>query len=145
MSAVARLRRALPLVALAMVTLAVGGCRPLYLPPVPASEPVPAIARLGDASSLRIVGGTPVLHVVLAAVPQAGWLAVQWFAPNDTEAASDSVWVAPADVGQGRTLSLPPRVTPAPGEWRAVVSLRGRVLRQFRVDVPAAASAAPSP
>ena len=52
-----------------------------------------------------------------------------------------SVWVAPADVGQGRTLLLPARVTLSAGEWRAVASLRGQVLRQFRVEVPSPAGA----
>ncbi|MEJ2288767.1 MAG: hypothetical protein P8Y02_09015 [Deinococcales bacterium] len=120
------------------LALALPGCRPLYVPVVPERLPVPKLAQLADDSSLRYVAGTLQLHVVLAAVPEAGWLAVQWFAPDGSEAASDSVWVAPADVGQGRTLTLPARVRPTAGEWRAVASLHGAVLRQFRVTVPSA-------
>ncbi len=121
------------------LALALTGCRPLYVPLVPKPVPVPHLARLGDGSSLRWADGTLQLHVILAAIPEAGWLAVQWFAPDGSEAASDSVWVAPADVAQGRTLRLPARVKPTPGEWRAIVSLHDVVLRQFRVTVPGAA------
>lgn len=128
---------------LAALALGVAGCRPLYLPPVPPVQPAPSPARLGDGSALRVVGDTLVLHVVLAQIPHEGWLAVQWFAPDDTEAASDSVWVAPSDAGQGRTVRLPSRVRLTPGEWRAVTSLGGSVLRQFRVDVPPSAGASP--
>lgn len=115
--------------------LGLGACTPLYLPPVPEHVPVHEVAQLGDASALRFRGGDLTLHVVLDRIPRAGWLAVQWFAPDGAEVASDSVWVAPADVGQGRTLALPARVTPRAGEWRAVVSLGGEVLRQFRTTV----------
>jgi len=145
--AVARRRRrplAAALVA-GLTAVALAGCRPLYLPPVPAREPTPAVARLGDASALRLDGGRLVLHVVLAEIPRAGWLDVQWFAPNGSQAADDSVWVAPADVGQGRTLTLPPRVALSAGEWRAVTSLRGQVLRQFRLEVGAGPTPRGSP
>lgn len=126
------------LVSLALA-LALSACRPLYVPLVPKPVPVPQLARLGDGSSLQFVDGTLRLHVVLADIPQAGWLAVQWFAPDGAQAASDSVWVAPGDVGEGRTLTLPARVKPTAGEWRAVVSLRGDLLRQFRASVAGAA------
>jgi len=138
--------RVVPAAVLAVLVVAalagvLAGCRPLYVPPVPRPLPTPGVAQLGDASALVLAHGTLALHMVLAAIPEAGWLAVQWFAPDDTEAASDSVWVAPADVGQGRTLLLPARVTLSAGEWRAVASLRGQVLRQFRVEVPSPAGA----
>ncbi len=123
-----------PLLAL---LLGLGACTPLYVPPVPERVPVHEVAQLGDASALRLRDGVLTLHVVLDRIPDAGWLAVQWFAPDGTEVASDSVWVAPANVGEGRTLVLPPRVSPSAGEWRAVVSLRGEVLRQFRATVTA--------
>lgn len=126
---------------LTCLLVSLAGCQPLYLPPAPQAQHVPPVAELGDASAVRLEGGTLVLHMVLAEVPEPGWLAVQWFAPDGIEASSDSVWVTPADVGQGRTMMLPPRVTLTTGEWRAVASLRGRVLRQFRVEVPAGAVA----
>lgn len=133
-------RAVLVAVAVAALAAAVPGCRPLYVPPVPQRQPTPAVARLGDASSLTYEDRSLSLHVILAEVPRAGWLAVQWFGPDDTEAASESTWVTPADVGQGRTLRLPERVTAAPGEWRVVVTLHDQVLRQFRVEVPPAAA-----
>ncbi len=120
------------------VLVSLTACTPLYVPPVPARIPVHEVAQLGDGSSLRHVDGTLTLHVVLERLPEAGWLAVQWFAPDGKEAASDSVWVGPADVGEGRTLTLPARVAVRAGEWRAVVSMKGDVLRQFRTTVPAA-------
>lgn len=129
--------------ALAVVLAALlAGCRPLYLPPVPEPVPVAAEARLADGSELAMVGGLPTLYLVLGALPQDGWLAVQWFAPDGGEAASDSIWVTSQDVGRRRTVLLPRAVgAPAVGEWRAVVSLHGRILRQFRVTVPAAGAA----
>jgi len=120
-----------------LLAVALAACTPLYVPLVPERIPVREVAQLGDASSLIDDGGVLTLHVVLDRVPRAGWLAVQWFAPDGVEAASDSVWVTPADVGQGRTLTLPRRVTPTIGEWRAVVSLGSDVLRQFRTTVVA--------
>ncbi|MEJ2666874.1 MAG: hypothetical protein P8Z81_07225 [Deinococcales bacterium] len=139
-----RRSRALALV-LVLTVAALPGCSPLYLPPVPARVPVPQLPQLGDASSLRVENGTLVLHVVLDNVPEEAWLAVQWFAPDGRQVASDSVWVTPADVGQGRTLSLPSRTALTSGEWRAVTSMRGRVLRQFSVEVPAAGGGTPAP
>jgi hypothetical protein len=136
-----RRRRTLLLVGVLLTSS--GGCRPLYLPPVPDSVNVTPMARLGSDSGLRVgpPGGALRLHLVLLAVPQAGWLAVQWFAPDGREAASDSVWVTPQDEGQGRTLGLPANAGPATaGEWRAVVSMDGVVLRQFRLAVPEAGS-----
>ncbi len=137
-----RRRRTLLLVGVLLATG--GGCRPLYLPPVPDSVSVAPMARLGSDSGLRVgpPGGGLRLHLMLLGVPQAGWLAVQWFAPDGREAASDSVWVTPQDEGQGRTLELPANAGPASaGEWRAVVSMHGVVLRQFRLAVPEAAGA----
>ncbi len=120
-----------------VLLLGLGACTPLYLPPVPERVPVHEVAQLGDASALGFRDRVLTLHVVLDRIPEAGWLAVQWFAPDGSEVASDSVWVAPADVGEGRTLALPSRVSLSAGEWRAVVSFRGDVLRQFRATVPA--------
>jgi len=120
------------------LVVALVACTPLYVPLVPERIPIREVAQLGDGSTLSDDAGVLTLHVVLDRVPRAGWLALQWFAPDGTEAASDSVWVTPADVGQGRTFTLPPRVTPTAGEWRAVVSFGSDVLRQFRTTVVAA-------
>ncbi len=124
--------------ALALLVL-LTACQPLYLPPVPASNTPNVLTSLDDVSKLDMRGGVLTLHLVLATVADEGWLAVQWFAPSGAEATSDSVWIAPADAGQGRTLSLPGDVLLRNGEWRAVASYAGVVLRQFRfvvTDVP---------
>lgn len=123
--------------ALALV-VSLSACQPLYLPLVPERLPAPALTQLGDGSSLTLQGGVPTLHLVLARVPERGWLAVQWFAPDGREAASDSVWIDPAAEGEGRTLTLPARVAVTPGEWRAVVSFGHDIVRQFRLELPAA-------
>lgn len=131
-------RAAARLGAIGALLVGLASCRPLYLPPVPPRLPVHEVAQLADASSLELAHDRLRLHLVLQRVPRAGWLAVQWFAPDGREAASDSVWVTPGDVGQGRTLQLTGRVTLAPGEWRAVVSLGDEVLRQFRLTLKSA-------
>lgn len=122
---------------------ALAGCTPLYVPLVPEAPPVPAVARLSDASRLELVEGRPRLVLGLAAagataLEQGGaWLDVQWFAPAGAQAASESVWLMSAGNAEELTFDLPADVLVVPGEWRAVVSLDGMVLRQFRVDVAA--------
>ena len=123
--------------AVALSSALAAGCTPLYLPPVPAAVPDAPVTSLGDASALEVVDGVLRLHVILAGVSRDGWLALQWYAPRGAEVASDSSWVEPSDVGTGRTFSLPRSIDAVAGEWRAVVSFDGRVVRQFRATVPA--------
>lgn len=128
------LRRALATLAVVVaILLGAGACRPLYLPPVPEAVPRIQRTRLDDRSSLAQDGDTLRLHVLVTRLASPGWLAVQWFAPSGAEAASDSVWVGADQVGTGLTFYLPPSVSRTPGEWRAVASMDGVVLRQFRV------------
>ncbi|MDX1815085.1 MAG: hypothetical protein R3239_03915, partial [Thermodesulfobacteriota bacterium] len=61
-------------------------CQPLYVPLVPKRLPVTPVFQVADASALTLVAGIPTLHLVLQRVPSAGWLAVQWFAPDGREA-----------------------------------------------------------
>lgn len=112
--------------------------------------------RIAEGGVLELVAGRPQLTFGVVGVVEAGWVDVQWFAPDGHEAASESRWVevaggdaqaaasaggagsASAEISAGPwALRLPDDVTVVAGEWRAVVSMHGRFLRQFRVVVPA--------
>jgi hypothetical protein len=114
-----------------LLLFGLAACTPLYLPPVPDREPIPQVERLtlGNASALELSGDTLQLVVSLERVPAEGWLAVQWFAPNNRQVASDALWVGPQDEQFSRTFFLPQTVTA--GEWRAVVSFGDSYVRQF--------------
>lgn len=136
--------RRVRVVAAALAVAAAGGCTPLFVPPVPA--PVVAAApawRLAGDAALRAtdVGGRwrLRLRVRFDEVPAAGWVAVQWFGPAGGERASAALRVAPEDVGRVFALDLPADVALVPGPWRALLSVDGRVVRQFEADVPDAA------
>lgn len=118
---------------MALLVLAVGACRPLYLPPIPEDVPYEPGVRVATFTAEPDASGRPALEVVLTGVEAAGWLNVQWMAPNGTEAASEAVWLEPADP-EARFV-LPADVEPVAGEWRAVVSFGPRLLRQFRFDL----------
>lgn len=135
--------RALAILALAFTLAA---CTYTYLPPVPKIRtPEPRLDIL-DSPGLQ-AGPTGLrLAVRLSEVPEAGWLAVQWFGPDNTEVASDSIWISPQDEGTTRTLYLPTSGPLADGVWRAVVSFGGRVQRQFALEVGSAGpGATPQP
>ncbi|MFO7547176.1 MAG: hypothetical protein R6W77_16920 [Trueperaceae bacterium] len=127
----------------AVATLVLAACRPLYLPIVPDEVPVALEVRLTDDSTITLTDGRPQLSLVPESVEVPGWLDVQWFAPNGREAASMSVWLEPsaqegsqAPAARAVVVTLPVDVDLVPGEWRALVSMGGRFLRQFRIDVP---------
>ncbi len=123
-----------------MLVLLLSACTPLYLPPVPERGVPPPAERLelagGSALTLREEGGLE-LRLQLANVPEAGWLAVQWFSPAGQEVASDSVWLAPGDVGVNPSFLLPGGHEVTPGPWRAVLSFEGRLVQQFALEVSA--------
>lgn len=126
----------------AALVLLLGACSPLYVPLVPgdALAPEPSFRLRGDAR-LEVVTGaddapTLLLRVRADEVPEAGWLAVQWFGPAGAARASDSLWFDAADVGRERLWPAPPQLRVSAGEWRAVLSWQGRVVRQLRVEVP---------
>ncbi len=110
-------------------------CRPLYLPLVPDSPPYEPGARLVSVQAELDVAGRPRLELSVVDVAAPAWLAVQWLAPSGREQASESVWVEP-EGASAIVLSLPADVALVRGEWRAVVSLGGRLLRQFTFTVP---------
>lgn len=132
------------------------GCRPLYIPLVPEAPRQAQMLRLGTDSQLEVVAGRPrlTLNLTTAAgsetdggasdattAPESpadgAWLDVQWFGPTGAQAASESQWFQPGAAPQVLIFSLPADIDAVAGEWRAVVSTSGRLLRQFRVDVTA--------
>lgn len=134
--------RGAALVAL-LAALALGGCTPLYLPPVPAStvRPEPRLA-FEARSGLARVDGRPELALALREVPAEGWLALQWFGPDDRPAGSDSVWLEPGMEGLVLRLPPPAGAPAADGAWRVVASFGGAVVRQFALAAPPAEEAA---
>lgn len=127
---------------IATLALLLGACAPLYVPLVPGDTltPEPTFRLRGDAL-LEVVTGaddaaTLLLRVRADEVPEAGWLAVQWFGPAGGARASDSLWFETDDVGRERLWPAPPQLRVSAGEWRAVLSWQGRVVRQLRVEVP---------
>lgn len=113
-----------------------GGCTPLYLPPVPAPSvrPSPRLAFEAD-SGLALADGRPELTLSLRSVPEDGWLALQWFGPDNREAASDSLWLEPGMEGLALRLPLPVGAEVRPGRWRVVLSFGREVVRQFSLEV----------
>jgi hypothetical protein len=128
--------RPFTLVALLLVTLA--ACSPLYLPLVPGDALVaePRLRLLGESVLDVADDGALRLDLTLAEVPREGWLAIQWFGPAGGVVASDSVWLDRDDAGRSLTVAPPAATTLRSGEWRAVVSWYGELVRQFRVLVP---------
>ena len=132
--------RCVALSAVAIATLvALAGCRPLYIPLVPDPQAAPTATRLSDGSQLAVVAGRPRLVIGFAASGQSAqdgaWLDVQWFGPSGAQAASESLWLDGTSPLQQLVFELPVDVEIVQGEWRAVLSLDGILLRQFRADV----------
>ena len=120
-------RFTLPILAL----LLLGACTYTYIPPVPESRTREEVFDLSSPSGLTTEGERLRLDVSVDEVPEADWLAVQWYAPNNDQVASESVWVEPQAEGTVRTVLSPERVALRPGTWRAVLTFRGRIVRQF--------------
>lgn len=118
-----------------LLLLLLGACQPLYFPLVPeTSMPQPRLqleVQLGLTNA-----GRPEVEILVLSVPEPGWLAIQWFAPDNREAASESSWLEEGTVGQRLNLLLPADVTPVAGTWRALLSQGPVVLRQLSVEVP---------
>jgi hypothetical protein len=108
-------------------------CTFLYLPPELPVQTIPETFDISGSSGLTYKNNLLELSVLLSNVPSEGWLAVQWYAPNSKEIASDSVWIEARDEGLEQTFTLPQ--VPSRGEWRAVVSFEKTLLRQFSFDV----------
>ena len=133
---IGRIRRSrLSLAALlATALLLLSACQPLYIPPVPTPLELPERLELDAQAGLD--GQRPRVSVELLNIPEEGWLAVQWFSPNNRESASESVWITPADENSTMVLQLPSDVEAGSGRWRAVLSMDDRVLRQLSIEVP---------
>jgi hypothetical protein len=131
---------------LLLVAVLVTACVPLFLPPVPRDGLTPEAAwRVhGDAGLEVLVGAGGAarglrLTFTLVEVPEAAWLALQWFGPTGGERASDARWVSPEDVGRPLVWEAPAGLELVAGRWRAVLSVGDRLLRQFDVEVPTGA------
>ena len=123
------------LVYLLVLMLSLSGCAYTYLPPVrEARVPEPRLT-IAAASRLGQNETTIRLDLRLVTVPEADWLAVQWFGPNNDEVTAESVWVVPTERPQNVAVSLPPSAVLRDGLWRAVLSYQGRFVRQFSVQV----------
>ena len=107
-------------------------CTYTYIPPVPEARSREKVFDLSSSAGLTQVGERLRLEYSVNEVPEADWLAVQWFAPNNDRVASESVWIEPGDEGVTQTLRSPERISLSPGTWRAVLSFRGRIVRQFK-------------
>ena len=115
-----------------LVLTLLSACAYTYIPPVPEARTREKVFDLSSPAGLTQVGERLRLEYSVNEVPEADWLAVQWFAPNNDRVASESVWIEPGDEGVTQTLRSPERVTLSPGTWRAVLSFRGRIVRQFK-------------
>ena len=127
------------LAAIALLVAAGSACVPLFIPPLPSDrlEPEPAFRLHGDARLERASEDGPGLVLVMRAaeVPSGGWLAVQWFGPSGPARASESVWFDLEMLDAEVRLETPPSLEVTPGEWRAVLSWGGRLVRQLRIEV----------
>ena len=122
--------------ALTLLVLFLSACAYTYIPPIPRTQPMPEPAfTVAPSSELFREGRTLRLRLRVTEVPAADWVAVQWLGPRNQEAGSESVWFEPSPDPQVADFVLPEGVVLTPGEWRAVVSYRGRVARQFSVEV----------
>jgi hypothetical protein len=113
--------------------LFLSSCTFLYLPPELPVQSIPETLDISGSSGLTYKNNLLELSVLLHNVPSEGWLAVQWYAPNSRQIASDSVWIERRDEGLAQTFTLPQ--VPSRGEWRAVVSFEQTLLRQFSFNV----------
>jgi hypothetical protein len=113
------------------------GCMPLFLPPIP-SNPLVAetVWRVSSESALAWNGAGLELRVRFSEIPEAAWVAVQWFGASNGERASASYWVEPSDLEADFTWPLPADIVGATGAWRAVVSVGSTLLRQFDGSIP---------
>ena len=118
-----------------LLLLVLGGCTFTYTPIVrEARVPEPRLV-ITEPSELVQNETSLQLNLSLAVVPEADWLAVQWFSPGNDEVAAESVWLEPGPGPRTLSVSLPPSAILEPGLWRAVLSYQGRLARQFAVMV----------
>jgi hypothetical protein len=121
-------------VALLGGVMLLAGCTFSYLPPIPEGQAMPTRLELRSADGLIQADGRLALEVTLVNLSREGWLAVQWFSPQNREVASEAQWVSATPPHRHRFV-LPEEVALTPGRWRAVVSFEGELLRQFSLEV----------
>jgi hypothetical protein len=119
-----------------LVLVSLESCRPLYLSPVPRLTTVTKRLVIDSSSRIIVRQGRPALEIVVKSVPNPGWLALQWFGPDNRLVASVSIWVNEDDGGVTRILLLPSGVPVIVGEWRVLAVFGDRVVRQFSGSVP---------
>ena len=110
-------------------------CTPLFVPPVRSSLEAPEILDLAGSQGLRRRGERLELSLQLNNVPEEGWLAVQWYSPDNALLASDSQWIESEDEGFARTYALPGDTEVVAGDWRVVVSFEDGFIRQFGLTI----------
>ncbi len=124
-------------VALLLLSLTLAGCAFTYIPLLrQPNVPTPRL-YVAEQSALKQTNRGLELTLGLETVPQADWLAVQWFDPANNEVYATSLWLEPAPSLQTIATRLPPRVALEDGLWRAVVSYQGILERQFSATVRA--------
>lgn len=121
-----------------LLSFLLGSCTFTYIPPVrEVRVPEPRLT-FTEPSGLEQNETSIKLSLSVATVPEADWLAVQWFGPANDEVAAESVWLEPASnpgTVQAIAVSLPPSVALQNGLWRAVLSYQGQLARQYSVTV----------
>ncbi len=115
--------------------LFLSSCTFLYIPPLIESQPFKESLDIENSKGLYLEDDKLFLSVKLNQVPTEGWLMVQWFAQDNTEAASDALWVNQENEGFSSLYVLPANVTLAEGNWRAVLSFNNNFIRQFSLDI----------
>lgn len=130
-----KMPRHLALFLLVLFTLVLGSCTFTYIPLVRTPNPVTPRLLVGESSHLVEKETTLELVLQLETVPEPDWLAVQWFSPANEEVDATSLWLEPAAKVQRITTALSPEVELSEGLWRAVISYRGVLERQFSITV----------
>lgn len=125
------------LLALFFALLTLGSCTFTYIPLVRTPNPITPRLMVGESSHIAEKEDTLELVLRLETVPEADWLAVQWFDPSNEVVSATSLWIVPAANTQRVTTALPADVVPAEGLWRAVISYQGVLERQFSIAVGA--------
>jgi len=115
--------------------LLLASCTPLYFPPVPAKLDLEKTINLNNSQGLSLNGSKLNLTIRINDIDKEGWLAVQWFTPENKEISSDSIWISPELEGQDKDFVLLKELEISEGLWRVVVSFENSLLRQFVIEI----------
>ena len=86
--------------------LLLSSCTPLYFPPVPAKLDLEKTINLNNSQGLSLNGSKLNLTIRINDIDKEGWLAVQWFNPDNKEISSDSIWISPELEGLDKEFAL---------------------------------------